>query len=587
MATLRRVVIPFVLAVCLISSVGTIFTASAQIPQHIWSHRFGDASFQSGWSVAVDGSGSVIVTGSFVGTVDFGGGPLASAGSEDIFVAKFDAGGNHVWSQRFGDASSQRGQCVAVDGLRNVILTGGFQGTVDFGGGPLTSAGENDIFVAKFDAGGNHVWSQRFGDASSQTGRSVAVDGSRNVIIKGYFWGTVEFGGGPLTSAGSHDIFVAKFDAGGNHVWSQRFGEASNQRGVSVAVGGSGNVIVTGHFWGTVDFGAGPLTSAGNYDIFVAKFDAGGNHLWSQRFGDASSQRGQSVAVNGSGNVILTGYSQGTVAFGGGPLTSAGSDDIFVAKFDAGGNHVWSQRFGDASLQRGESVAVGGSGNVLVTGHFRGIVDFGGGPLTSAGGDDIFIAKFGADPSPTLLQSFSTTVNEIGIEINWHLAEAGKDMEFYVLRAQATNTQFQELYNANIVQKNLSFTFVDEDYKPGHTYSYRVDVTDEEGRRTLFETDAITTPARSLTLDQNYPNPFNPTTTISFVLPERAHVDLSVFTVDGKLIKTLVNQPLTDGFNEATWNGTDAKGVSVSSGVYLYRLQAGKKSITKKMVLLK
>jgi hypothetical protein len=69
---------------------------------------------------------------------------------------------------------------VAVDGAGNVLLTGDFDGTVDFGGGPLTSAGSDDIFVAKLDAQGNHLWSKRFGDSYYQQADAVTVDGARN-----------------------------------------------------------------------------------------------------------------------------------------------------------------------------------------------------------------------------------------------------------------------------------------------------------------------------------------------------------------------------------------------------------------------
>jgi hypothetical protein len=81
----------------------------------------------------VDASGNVFVTGILDGTVNFGGGSLASAGSSDIFLVKFDPSGNHVWSQRFGDATEQRGYSVVADGGGNTFLTGGMQGTVNFG----------------------------------------------------------------------------------------------------------------------------------------------------------------------------------------------------------------------------------------------------------------------------------------------------------------------------------------------------------------------------------------------------------------------------------------------------------------------
>jgi hypothetical protein len=357
--------------------------------KHLWSKRFGDANSQQALAVAGDASGNVIVAGTFAGAVDFGGGALTSAGHDDIFVAKFRSNGDHLWSKRFGDGFDQRCNSVAVDALGNVILAGYCPGAVDFGGGALTSAGQDDIFVAKFASDGAHLWSKRFGDGTNQYAALVAVDASGNVILAGYFPGTVDFGGGALACAGNGDIFVAKFASDGAHLWSKRFGDGFDQRCYSVAVDASGNVIVTGTFAGTVDFGGGALTCAGNGDIFVAKFASDGAHLWSRRFGDGNAA---AAAVDASGNVIVAGYFKGAVDFGGGALTSAGGYDIFVAKFASDGAHLWSKRFGDGSYQGADAVAVDASGNVIVTGRGGDTIDFGGGALA---GNYIFVAKFG------------------------------------------------------------------------------------------------------------------------------------------------------------------------------------------------
>jgi hypothetical protein len=382
----------------------------------LWSKRFGDAATsQIGYSVAVDGAGNVLLTGEFDGTVDFGGGPLTSAGSGDVFLAKFDRSGNHLWSKRFGDAGGEVGYSVAVDGTGNVLLAGSFTGTVDFGGGPLASAGYFDVFVAKFDSAGNHLWSKRFGDDLYQRGYSVAVDGAGGVLLTGEYYGTLDFGGGPLTSAslGFNDIYVAKLDGAGNHIWSKRFGDANMQGGLDVETDGARNVVLTGGFEGTVDFGGGPLTSLGWSDVFLTKFDSAGNHVWSKQFGDANSQSGRSVAVDGAGNVILTGEFGGTVDFGGDPLAGAG-----LAKFDSAGNHVWSLGFGAASWHRGESVAVDGAGNVLLTGEFEGTMDFGGGPLTSAGISDISLAKFNSAGNHLWSKRFGDATNQFGFGVD-------------------------------------------------------------------------------------------------------------------------------------------------------------------------
>jgi hypothetical protein len=362
---------------------------------HLWSKRFGDAKEQAAQSIGVDVKGNVLVAGSMAGAMDLGGGALTSAGGTDIFIAKLDPNGGHLWSSRFGDAQDQLAQGITGDSGQNVLVTGSFHGVVDFGGGALTSAGSTDLFIAKLDPNGGHLWSKRFGDASEQIGKAIAIDNMGNVLVTGSFSGVVDFGGGPLASASGTDIFIAKLDPNGAHLWSQRFGGAGDGIGEAIAIDSVGNVLVTGSFSGVVDFGGGPLTSAGGTDIFVAKFDPNGAHLWSQRFGDAADQEARSIATDGSQNVLATGVLGGAADFGGGPLASAGSTDVFVVKLDPSGAYLWGKRFGDANPQVGTGITADGAGQVILTGYFGGSTDFGGGALMSMGSSDVFIAKFG------------------------------------------------------------------------------------------------------------------------------------------------------------------------------------------------
>lgn len=364
---------------------------------HIWSRRFGDGGMHVVQGVATDGEGNVVVAGYFEGTVDFGGGPLTSAGSTDIFVAKFGSDGSHFWSRRFGDADHQAANALALDSSGNVVIAGGIMGTVDFGGGVLTGAGGWDIFVARFGPDGNHFWSTRFGDGNSQYAPTVAVDALHSVFVAGYFAGAVDFGGGPLTSAGSEDIFLAKFASNGNHQWSRRFGDASTaQQAWGLAIDGHGNAIIAGYFTGAVDFGGGALPNAGAQpDVFVAKFGSLGTHLWSKHFGDEYGQSASAVAVDAADNVLVAGGFIATIDFGGATLTSGGAKDVFLAKLGPDGSHLWSKGFGDAGYQDALAVATDASGNACLAGYFEGAVDFGGGALTSAGGEDVFVAAFG------------------------------------------------------------------------------------------------------------------------------------------------------------------------------------------------
>src|SRR6185436_4506487 len=155
------------------------------------------------------------------------------------------------------------------------VVTGQLEGRVDLGGAVLTSSGDRDILIAKYSSSGAYLWSKRFGATGSDIGFGIGVDASGNVLVIGQFQGTVDFGGGSLISAGGTDIFIAKYSSSGAHLWSIRFGGTGNDVGYGIAVQGNGDMALTGYFgnYGSpVDFGGGPLTSAGGPDIFVAKF---------------------------------------------------------------------------------------------------------------------------------------------------------------------------------------------------------------------------------------------------------------------------------------------------------------------------
>jgi inorganic pyrophosphatase len=399
----------------------------------VWAHRLGGTSSDIGNGVAVDGSGNVYVTGYFLGTADFDPDPVAtypltSAGGHDGFVVKLDPAGDFEWVAQLGGTGSDLGFGVAVDGSGNVYVTGYFWETADFDPDPvatfeLTSAGDGDGFVVKLDAAGDFEWAARMGGTSDDIGYGVAVDGSGNVHVTGYFLGTADFDPDPvdtfeLTSAGGADGFAVKLDSAGGFEWAARWGGTGFDEGRGVAVDGSGNVHVTGRFEGTADFDPDPvdtypLTSAGSADGFVVKLDSAGGFEWAARIGGTSGDVGRGVALDGSGNVHVTGYFSGTADFDPDPvdtypLTSAGSGDGFVVKLDSAGDFEWAARIGGTSGDFGFGVAVDGSGNVHVTGYFSGTVDFDPDPadtfeLTSAGSDDVFVVRL--DPSGGLAKA--------------------------------------------------------------------------------------------------------------------------------------------------------------------------------------
>jgi Kazal-type serine protease inhibitor domain len=365
-----------------------------------WIKRYGDASPQYAFSVTTDSAGNIYALGNFAGTVNFSEDPgdaLDCAGSMDIYLAKLAPNGDHVWSQRYGDSDWQYGNDIAVDGAGNVIITGEFRGSVNFGGGVLTSAGGSDIYLAKFNTAGVHQWSDRFGDARSpQSGDAVTVDAVGNVYFGGSFEGDVDFGGGLVGNEGLSEIFMAKFTSGGALEWADSYGDADDESFGDIHIGPGGELYATGSFGGDINLGCGAMTSAGDKDIFLTRFIADtGACSWSDRYGDASLQYSQGLATDATGNLYLTGAFYGTVNFDLEDHTSANMRDLYIAKFNNAGANIWSGGFGGSADQESFAVAVHSPTEIYIGGYLFSMFNFGGETpwLVSDGQDDAFLAK--------------------------------------------------------------------------------------------------------------------------------------------------------------------------------------------------
>lgn len=188
-------------------------------------------------------------------------------------------------------------------------------------------------------------------------------------------------------------------------------------------------------------------------------------------------------------------------------------------------------------------------------------------------------------PQATLLKSCSASYREHCIEVLWSLSRMDEGMGFNVLRSE-DGGYFNRLHEPDIEGRLLSFTFRDSDIACGKSYIYRVEYLVGGVTNLLFETEPVRTPELPLTLYQNYPNPFNPVTTISYYLPVTAHAVLEIYDVSGRKVVCLVDEYKESGRHTVQWSGRDGLGNPVSSGIYFYRLRAGKDIISRKMSLL-
>jgi hypothetical protein len=380
-------------------------TAMAQ--QHIWSEGFGGTGSTdtvTANAVRADDRGDLVVGGSFQGTCDLGLGAMRSSGGPDGFVANFSgANGRCGWVAPIGgQGASTSVTAVAIDRAGDVYAAGWFTSTISFSSGSaISSSGGTDGFLAKYNgANGGLIWYMGIGGTGQDKIYSVALDSNDNVVVTGYFTGSANFGGTPLTSAGSTDVFLAKYSGtDGRFVWSKRVGGSGGDIGTGLAPGISGGIVVTGTFSSTVNFGGGNVQSAGGTDVFLATYNSNGGQVWTRVAGGAGDDVATAVDTDADGNPVFTGNFLNTVDFGGGPLVGSSAPSIFLAKYTATeGAHLWSRRFRSPNLTlfggNGRAVAIHRDGSVALTGSITDDVDFGGGPLSADYTADIFLAEF-------------------------------------------------------------------------------------------------------------------------------------------------------------------------------------------------
>ncbi len=321
----------------------------------LWAHTWGGPYWDKAQGVAVHWSGAVYVTGYYEGLTDFNPTDAVdrhySINGRDVFLCKYNRDGGYMWA-RVWDGTE--GQGVACDQNGNVYVTGSYAGSADFNPGSgidwHVSNGDPDAFLSKFESSGAFQWARTWGGPHGDEGRQVIIDYFGRVYVTGYFTYWVDFDPGdggvwiqslPTVSGGpSQDVFLSKFDTAGEFKWVRAWGGNDEDAADRLALDGSNDICVAGRFFNTVDFdpagGVDNITSNGDRDIFMSKFDTSGDYKWSFTLGGLDGEAAWGVAIDESDRIYLTGLYHSTVDFDPGlgidNRTSNGEADIFVTQ---------------------------------------------------------------------------------------------------------------------------------------------------------------------------------------------------------------------------------------------------------------
>ncbi|TZF81428.1 T9SS type A sorting domain-containing protein [Pedobacter sp. BS3] len=527
------------------SSINAFYISKSESDGHFtWIKGFAGSGHAYSRAIAVDADKNVYVTGSFAGTINFGGGSVtAGSTGSDIFILKLAADGSFVWVKVFsntGTLTTETGTGIAVDKSGNILVSGDFESTIDFdpsndGVASLTSSGDRDVFILKLTAAGDFVWVKQVGGTSADASYAITPDVDNNIYVAGNFTGSnVDFDpgvGSATLSAPSTSVYsgyILKLNSTGDFVWvKQIINTASTVNVLSIAVDAASapdrKVAVAGYSTGTVNFGNGNVSaSGGGADAFVVKLAASdGAYQWARYFGSAASDAGYNVAMDAAGNAYVAGYFRNSMSVNDITLTApvADKDNSFVIKFSGtDGSAIWGKDYGSSGTNRAVGIEVDGDDNVYITGIGHTTAYGDAGSLTLVDGSwDIFILKINqTTTTPVTLESFNGHATNDGNVLTW-ITLSELNNSYFELERSTDNVNFIVLkkldgWGSSTTRRVYSYT--DSHPLPGVNY-YRLKQVDFDGN---FAYAANIVPLTNRIQQRNnavYPNPSKGKVTIA------------------------------------------------------------------------
>jgi len=472
------------------------------------------------------------------------------AQAPDTLCTRTYGGSNHDWGysvQQTGDGG------FVVAGL-----------TESFG------AGERDAWLIRTDAQGDTLWTRTFGGSNHDWGYSVQQTADGGFVVAGY---TESFG------AGERDAWMIRTDTRGDTLWTRTYGGSSFDEGYSVQETSDSGFVVVGY---TGSFGAGVS------DVWLIRTDAEGDTLWTRTFGGINSDRGSSVQQINDGGYILTGT---TASFG------AGGADVWLLRTDANGDTLWTRTYGGSGDDQGYSVQQTSDGCYIICSH---TYSFG------AGSYDVWLIKTDANGDTLWTRTYGGSGNDYGRSVqqtsDGGFVVAGYTYSFgvgwadvWLIRTDAEgDTLWTRTFGginsdggSSVQQINdggYILTGTTASFGAGSADVWLIRLTPEAP--IAIEPKGTQTPA-AFALSQNYPNPFNPITTIRFALPRATAVRLVVYDIQGREVARLVDGDWPAGYHRVVWDGRDATGREMPTGLYIARLLAPGYVKSIKLVLLR
>lgn len=429
-----------------------LFFSNAEA-QNLWSvTTTSDATAESN-DVVLDAAGNAYITGYISGDTEFQEIEIDMvSGYSNAFVAKVDPSGKYEWVKIFKGPQSDKGIKLALTSTNEIVFTGTYYETIDFGGTILNSvSGSKDIFLVKLDQNGDVVWARSDGGSQGDNPYGLTLDASDNIILTGQFQGVSTIGTStftsmvdPITLLDSYEIFLAKFDSNGNPLWSKASYAEYEDRGLAVTCDASDNIYLTGQFSDTIDFFGQTINNEIYNAGFVSRFTPAGGLTWIDKL-TAGQVLTYDIELDLTNNLVVTGDFLGKLILftndGLHTLDNPYSRKVFVLKLNLDGDFIWARANGSESEVTSRTVAIDANNDIYIGGHFKcTFSEFSDSTAShywqSLGFRDIFVTKFSSSGQ----QLWKTNAGSQRDDVCWGMTLNGVDLP--LLTGSYTNTFF-------------------------------------------------------------------------------------------------------------------------------------------------
>jgi len=367
-----------------------------------WVDQYGGTANASCEVVTIDAGGAAYAGGTYEAILPIAGEELTSLGGDDIWIARFEAGGQLLWAATAGGFSDESitAMTVAPDG--DLICAGSYWERAFFEDQELVAqANIKGLFVARYTPAGNLRWVKGIDGTRLKEVTDLQCDRAGNIYLSGFFEEQLLVDEAVLQSNGVSDLFLLQLDGQGRLGWAIHEGLTGNTRALSLAVTPEEDLVVGGYFDDTTRI-IGETFAVSSFmdrEVFLARYSKTGEGQWARMAGGVLPNDISSVAVDAGGDIYVAGWLVGVMNLSEELRieSQTGQSDFYLLRYAADGTPLVGRAMGNPEFPQEATDLLCTEEGVVLSGFYQGVMTIDGSTVSAGGGFGSFIAGFSPD----------------------------------------------------------------------------------------------------------------------------------------------------------------------------------------------